>query len=124
MKEDLLILYQEVQNLIRKYENPLVVKVNQEGRYELWTNKKAVIEGRKMDGIHFASAVIQSHYVGFYFMPVYIKPELKEEIGLDLLKTLKGKSCFQFKKNDSEMMDQIEKILAIGFQFYQKQGWV
>lgn len=72
----------------------------------------------------FASLVVQSNYVGFYFMPVYTHPEMKKLIKPELMKLLKGKSCFHLKKTNNELLQQIKDTLKSGFEMYKKNEWV
>jgi hypothetical protein len=99
-------------------------RVNSETNYDLWSNKNVVIDGRKRDEVFFASVVIQKNYVGFYFMPVYAEPDMKQVFDEDLLKLLKGKSCFHIKVLDELLLSHIEDALAAGFKIYKEKGWV
>lgn len=99
-------------------------RVNSETTYDLWSNKNVVIGGRKKDEVFFASVVIQKSYVGFYFMPVYAEPDMKQVFDEDLLKLLKGKSCFHIKKLDELLLSHIEDALAEGFKIYKEKDWV
>jgi len=59
-------------------------------------------------------------------MPVYTDAELKKEdvFGPELLKLLKGKSCFHVRALDEKLEKQIEKALKLGFELYKKRGWI
>ena len=61
---------------------------------------------------------------GFYFMPVYAEADLKAVFAPELLKLLKGKSCFHIKKLDPALLDQIKSALQVGYEAYQARGWV
>jgi len=90
-------------------------------------SKKGVpdkIAGRKRKEIFFAGLIIQKHYVGFYFMPVYSQPEIKKLFGEELLATLKGKSCFYIKHDDPVVLAQTKDALKKGLELYKNKGWV
>jgi len=70
----------------------------------------------------FAGLIIQSNYVGFYFMPITTDPKHTTVIGKDLLATLKGKSCFHIKKLDDTLIKQIKDALAEGYKIYKEAG--
>jgi len=74
--------------------------------------------------VYFAGFTIQSNFVGFYFMPVYIDTTLKAVFEPKLLKLMKGKSCFHIKELDYLLEKQIKKALKIGFNLYKKRGWI
>jgi len=57
-------------------------------------------------------------------MPVYAETDLKPVFAPELLKLLKGKSCFHIKKLTPALLDQIKSALQIGYQTYQNRGWV
>ena len=73
---------------------------------------------------YFASAIIQKGYVGFYFMPVYSTPEMKDLFPPELLSLLKGKSCFHIKKLDKKLLAQVRKALKDGYKLYKTREWV
>lgn len=106
------------------YQPPLQPKTETERYYDLWSFKDLVIEGRKRKEVFFAGSIIQKGYVGFYFMPVYAEPQVKGLFKPELLKLLKGKSCFYVKRLDDELTAQIRQALADGIEIYKRRGWV
>ncbi len=94
------------------------------GIYTLVSEKPVEIEGRKKDGVYFAGIIVQKGYVGFYFMPVYGNGKPEEIIHPDLLKLLKGKTCFYIKKNEPTVLKQIKEAIEAGYEVYKKNGWV
>ncbi len=90
----------------------------------LVSQKPVVIDGRKKDELWFAAILVQKGYVGFYYMPVYTSPEMKKVFKPELLKCLKGKSCFHIKKQDPVIMGQIKESLKIGYAMYKERGWI
>ncbi len=96
-----------------------------EGQFGL-TSKKTVeiAPGKKMEEVWFSGLLIQKGYVGFYFMPVYDTPELKGELHPELLKCLKGKSCFHIKKMDETVAAHVKEALQKGYNLYKKKGWI
>ena len=86
--------------------------------YDLYSVKDVEIQGRKRKEVWFAGIIIQKAYVGFYYMPVYAEPERKATFKPELLKLLKGKSCFHIRKLDNELLSQIEQALADGFEMF------
>ena len=124
MNNDLIEIFNSVKKLMKKYENPLIAKMDMDSRYELWSVKDIVIEGRKRKEIYFAGLIIQRNYVGFYYMPVYVETEMKNMFGTDLLKLLKGKSCFHIKKFDEVLEKQIADALEKGYLLYEEKEWI
>ena len=121
---DLNQIYSSLKELLQPYRPTLVAKVDEEKRFDLASVKDLVIEGRKRKEVYFASIIIQKDYVGFYYMPVYSDPEMKALFQPELLKLLKGKSCFHIKRLDDQLRDQIRAALEDGFKLYKTRGWV
>lgn len=122
--DDLNQIFSALKLLLQRYHPPLAPKEEKPGHYDLWSFKPVEIDGRKRKEVYFAGLIIQKSYVGFYFMPVYAEPEIKDFFPPELLKLLKGKSCFHIKKLTPELGGQIEQILQAGFRRYQERGWV
>ena len=116
-------MFDTLKLLLQKYQPPLVPKVENDSSYDLWSFRPLVIDGRKRSEIFFAGLMIQKSYVGFYFMPMYVQPEIKEIFAPELLNLLKGKSCFHVKSLTPELLTSIEAVLKAGFACYQARGW-
>ena len=123
-QEELVEIFNKLKKLLKKYEGKLESKFDLDSKYDLWSFKDLEIAGRKRKEVYFAGLIIQSNYVGFYYMPIYTDVNLKDVFEPELLKLLKGKSCFHVKKLDKELEKQIEKALKVGYELYEKRGWV
>ena len=126
MKQNLDEIFDKIETLLKEYENPLVVrsKVNGKREYHLWSEKNLEIAGRKRKDVYFAGIIIQKNYVGFYYMPIYSDVGLKDVYDENLLKLLKGKSCFHIKKYDETIEKELKKALEIGYDLYLKRAWI
>lgn len=122
---DLDHIFGQIKALMTPYEHGSIkARIDTDTRYELWSEKELVADGRKRNDVYFAGLIIQSKYVGFYYMPVYIEPEMKTFFQPELLKMLKGKSCFHIKKLDGALKLQIAEALEKGYKLYEARGWV
>ncbi|MBD3169680.1 MAG: DUF1801 domain-containing protein [candidate division Zixibacteria bacterium] len=124
MEKDLVKIFNRLKSILKKYEDPFKSKVDLDSKYDLWSFKKFEIAGRERDEVYFAGLIIQSKYVGFYYMPIYVDASLKDVFEPDLLKLLKGKSCFHVKTLDDKLEGQIEDALESGYELYKKRGWI
>ena len=124
MQAKLLEIFGRLRTILKKHEDPLRPKFDLEGRYDLWSFKDVEIAGRKRKEVNFASLIVQSRWVGFYYMPVYTDASLKEFFPERLLKLLKGKSCFRIRELDEELERQIDDVLERGYRLYQQRGWI
>lgn len=80
--------------------------------------------GRKKPEVYFGAAIIQSNYVGLYLMHVYMNAEYLKKISPELVKTLKGKSCFHIKTLDNNLIKQIEAAVKDGMECYRKLNFI
>ena len=124
MQSDLVKIFKKLKKILKKYENPLKPKLDLDSKYDLWSFKDIEVAGRKKKEVYFAGLIIQSNYVGFYYMPIYTDPKLEDKFDPELIKLLKGKSCFHIRSLDANLEQQIEKALKLGFQLYKKKEWI
>src|SRR5208283_728928 len=103
---------------MKRYNPPLVARANDASHYDLWSTKDVEIAGKKRDGLYFAGLIIQSKYVGFYYMPVYVDTGVKKVLKKELLAMLKGKACFHVKKWDKTVAGQVQEALDLGYKCY------
>ena len=122
--EELQTIFQQLRPLLSRYSPPLQPKRDEPGYYDLWSFKDLVIANRKRKEVFFAGLIIQKSYVGFYYMPVYTEPEIRQFFKPELLRLLKGKSCFHIRKVTPELLAQIDDALERGFKLYQERGWI
>lgn len=120
----LLDIFNSIKKVMMPYSPPYNVRINIEGKYDLWSEKDIEAFGRKYDSMMLAAIIIQSGYVGFYFLPIYENPALKEKFNPAFIKLLKGKSCFHVKELNDEILGEIKKALQIGHDAYKKRGWI
>lgn len=124
LQNNLVKTYRRLKKILKKYEKPLIPKFDLDCKYELWSIKNIEIDGRKKKEVYFAGLTIQSNYVGFYYMPIYTDVQLKDFFKQDLLRLLKGKTCFHIKKLDENLEKQIDEVLKKGYILYEKRGWI
>jgi hypothetical protein len=124
MQEQLTEIFQRLKVLLKEYEGPYTPMFDLDTKYELWSIKPLEIEGRKRKEVFFAGLIIQRKYVGFYYMPIYTDPGLKDMFKPELQTLLQGKSCFHFKELDTKLEKEVQKALKVGHKLYKRLGWV
>ena len=121
----LIPIFEELKKLMLPYgKGSIKVRGGTGGQLALVSEKPVEINGKKRDEWWFGGVLIQKGYVGFYFMPVHKVSERKEVFKPELLKCLKGKSCFHIKDYDPEIFKQVEDALAKGYRKHQERGWI
>ena len=106
--------------LLKAFAPPMTENLGRPGKYELYLTANVTLAGRKFSKLYFAGLVQQKNYVAFYFMPVYSHPALVTELGPELRKVMKGKSCFHIKRLTPELQKQITNALDLGLECYKK----
>jgi hypothetical protein len=123
--EDKKAIYEQIVAIVKKNVPDDFTVTEHPGRIEIDTQRPVVIDGRKHDHMSLLSVIIQKHHIGFYFMPVYVKPELRNELSDPLDKLLKGKSCFIVKRELSpEIESEVAELVRKGVQLYQEREWI
>ena len=79
--------------------------------------------GRPID-LELATLILQKAFVGFYLMPLYIRPPLRLKIPKPLRKLLRGKTCFRLRSADPAMVEHVRRGVDAGTQFYRERGWL
>lgn len=73
----------------------------------------------------FFGAVRQtSRYVSYHLMPVYTDPDLLDTISPRLRGRMQGKSCFNLKEPDPEIIDELRILTASAFERYRQKGYL
>ena len=122
MQIDRIKVFNELKPLLKEYQPLLNVKSDFEGRYELYSTRPLMYEGKHKEEVFFSSLIVQSNYVSFHFMPIYTHPQAFESVSDEMKRMLKGKSCFHIKKFDSKTKDDIKHILEQGYAIYNDIG--
>jgi len=117
-------IFESIKKLLLPYEKGTMKLTSSGGQVALISKKPVEILGRKRDELWFVGALVQKGYVGFYYMPVYGDPKVKELIRPELLKCLKGKACFHIKKYDEEILSQIKDALSVGYNIWHSRKWL
>lgn len=72
------------------------------------------------EAMWFGAIQVKKNYVSYHLMPVYSHRELREQVSPELAKRMQGKSCFNFKKSDPVLFDELERLTAQGAAIYEK----
>jgi hypothetical protein len=110
-----------VYNRLRPILDPYVPRmaVVQDNERGVYLNTHAVMKNGQP--LFFASIAINKNYVSFYVFPVYMYPDLLDDIGL-LKKRMQGKSCFNFRKIDDDQVEGMRRLVERGYGRLQAEG--
>ena len=123
-------IFEQLHKLLVRYAPPFKAgggNIDGKMNFHLVVPKTVVVPGAyggKPTEMSMASLILQKDFVGFYFMPIYLNPELKKNLAPTLLKLLKGKTCFHVKTVDAQLLEDVAAALALGAKSFRDRDWV
>ena len=113
------LVFEALRGILKPFANKLVVKVDVQDNYFL----EGAHSAKWKKELFFASVQIKKNYVAFYLMPVYMYSDLLKNISPELRKHMQGKSCFNFKKFEKSLFDELKQLTKQGFERFMKEEY-
>jgi hypothetical protein len=104
--EDFQVIFDQLKPILQRYEAGATVTANTPTDYAL-DSKRAGPNGKPL---FFGAVQMKKNYVSFHLMPVYMFPNLLDDVSPALRKRMQGKSCFNFKKNDPALFGELAQL--------------
>jgi len=120
MNAEFSTVFTDLKHIMVVYSSSLTVVEDRVDNYFL--NTQYVMKNKKV--LYFGSVKVGKSYVSYHLMPVYVFPELLTEISPELKKKMQGKSCFNFKKSNQILFDELSTLTNRGFKKYQEAGYI
>jgi len=125
-------IFLEIKKILEKHSSNFLIKEQyigsqakqQKPGFYLYGSKEVSLFGKKPQPTYIAGVIQQKNYVSFYFSPIYSHPDFFKNINPDLKKFLKGKSCFNIKKINPQLLEEIEDLLKKGIIKYKEIDWI
>jgi hypothetical protein len=117
-QNDFPVVFEQLKNILKPYAQDLTVKADTADTYYL----DGPYSQKWKKELFFGSAQIKKNYISFYLMPVYMYPELLKEVSLELKKHMQGKSCFNFKKVEPELFDELAILTRKGAEKFKEEN--
>ncbi len=119
-------LFSSLKSALEKCAPPMVVSKDKKDVYELIGNKPVPYGSKKtiVPGMYFSSVVARKDMVSFYFFPLYFHEKDFAKSIPTLIKCLKGKTCFNFKKPEQVVRKELDLMLKQGGQAWKKNGYM
>ena len=89
---------------------------------DYYLNTRHIMKNKKP--LFFGAVQIRKNYVSYHLMPVYVYPELLDDISSSLRKRMQGKSCFNFKSSDQMLFDELTVLTERGYEKYREGRYV
>jgi len=109
-QSDFSLIFEHLKSILRPFEPKLTVTADTPGAYSL----DGPYSEKWKKQLFFGSAQIKKNYVSFYLMPVYMFPDLMKDISPELKKRMQGKSCFNFKKVEPDLFEELAELTRKG----------
>jgi hypothetical protein len=113
-------VFDELRALLAPYARHLLVKKDEPSAYSLDTPYSE----RWKRELFFGSVEIKKGYVSYHLMPVYMFPDLLDEVSATLRRRMQGKSCFNFKQADAALLGELATLTRRGFERLQAEQLV
>ena len=113
-------IFSKLKDILTPYAGHLDVDLDDAENYHL--NTRHIMKNKKP--LFFGAVNINKSYISFHLMPVYVNPSLLDSMSDQLRKRMQGKSCFNFKTFDEELMRELQLLADAGFQFYVNEGYI
>ncbi len=117
-QNDFPVIFEQLKNILKPYAGHLTVKTDSPDTYYL----DGPYSERWKKELFFGSAQIKKNYVSFYLMPVYMYPELLQDISPELKKHMQGKSCFNFKRVEPALFDELAGLTRRGVEKFRQEN--
>lgn len=113
------LVFESLRSILKPYAKKLTVKTDTGDTYYL----DAAYSEKWKKEIFFGSAQVKKNYVSFYLMPVYMYPDLMKNVSPELKKHMQGKSCFNFKKVEKPLFEELSQLTKQGFERLMKEEY-
>ena len=105
---------------MRAQERDLILVHDEDDNYYL--NTSFVMKNKQP--LFFGAVQIKKNYVSYHLMPVYVSPELLNDMTPALRKRMQGKSCFNFKTVDEPLFVELADLTIACLKSYRVAGYV
>lgn len=119
-KESLNDIYHLLKPFMECYKNELDVVTEDEK--EITLNTHHIMENGKP--LFFGMIKIGKRYVSYHLMPVYVFPDLLDDLSPELKKRMQGKSCFNFSKSEHIPTEELSSLTKNCFERYKASGYI
>jgi hypothetical protein len=115
-----------LRSCMSKCSPPMNISKDKPGVFELIGNKPVPYGSKKaiVPGMYFCSFVTRKDMISFYFFPMYMNEKPFLELMPGLIKSLKGKTCFNFKKPEQIAEKELAAVLKKGVQIWKELGYM
>lgn len=112
------LVFEQLKAILKPFASQLNVTVDTDEAYSL----DGPYSPKWKKELFFGSVQVKKNYVSYYLMPVYMYPELLKDVSQALKKRMQGKSCFNFKKMELDLFQELSELTQKGFETFMKEN--
>ena len=116
-QNDFPVVFEQLKNILTPYAGNLTITADTSDSYSL----DGPYSEKWQKPVFFGATQIKKNYVSFYLMPVYMYPELLKDISPELKKRMQGKSCFNFRKAEPALFQELSDLARKGAEKFKKE---
>jgi len=121
MARDFTTVFATLKPVLAKHANELSVKTDASLEYKLVGTCASWLPQHKGQPLKFGSVVVGKAYVSFHLMPLY---ELAKNISPELSKRMQGKTCFNFKNPEPDLLTEPKQLTAEALELRSRRKWL
>lgn len=118
-ENDFPAVFETLRAILKPYAKKMTVTQDTENAFYL----DAPYSEKWKKELYFGSVHIKKNYVSFYFMPVYMHPDLLRGVSPELKKRMQGKSCFNFKTVEKSLFDELSRLVKQGHERFLQENY-
>jgi hypothetical protein len=105
-------VFAQLRNVLEPYAARLTVRHDAPDNFYLDTP----VSPRYRKALFFGAVQVKKSYVSYYLMPVYMYPDLLDDVSPALRARMQGKSCFNFTSMSEPQVTELAALTARGFE--------
>jgi hypothetical protein len=123
------IVFSSLKEILQKYSGSFTVKPDTATKYGLYAAigpATLKLWGGKMKKPAMPVAWIETGkaYVSYHLMGIYGNTKLLEGMSKELKSRMQGKTCFNFKKVDENIFQELDTLTARSIEAFRKAGFI
>jgi len=119
IKPEFSLVFEKLKPILQPYSQKLIVKADTVDNFSL----DGAYSQKWKKELFFGATQVRKNYVSFYLMPVYMYPDLLENVSPELKKHMQGKSCFNFKKIEPALFDELTQLTRQAYERFTQEEY-
>ena len=110
VKRDLQPVFERLRRILKAHTKRLTVESDTADDYSV----NAGYSETYKRVLYVGGVQVKKNYVSYHLMPVYMFPELLQDMSPALRKRMQGKSCFNFTRIDETLFAELDELTQRG----------